>query len=312
MAISRVEIKDFLVFKGDFAVDFCPGVNVLIGGNATGKTTLLREMYGKRNHFYQSNEFAEFRMFFDGKLLAELVTPSPIKDSRSGSIAYVNTCELNNIVFIPESNIISHSRGLPETVRYGKLNYNISEIGIVEKARVLPSVPKQALVQKIEDIIGAETYLAPDGQSFVVKRKDLNYEIELLFEASGYQKFALLALLIHNEQISPGTILFWDEPENSLNPELVPKLVDILLELAQNGVQIFIATHDYNLARYFDVRKNKDIPVMFHGLTKIANGQIVCDSSPEYIKLPNNLLEIASADLFKAVVNDAMETEDND
>jgi energy-coupling factor transporter ATP-binding protein EcfA2 len=41
-AITRVEIEDFLVFKGKFAADFCPGVNVLIGGNGTGKTTLMK------------------------------------------------------------------------------------------------------------------------------------------------------------------------------------------------------------------------------------------------------------------------------
>jgi recombinational DNA repair ATPase RecF len=45
MAIDRVEIKDFLVFKGDFAIDFSPGVNVLIGGNGTGKTSLLKVLY---------------------------------------------------------------------------------------------------------------------------------------------------------------------------------------------------------------------------------------------------------------------------
>ena len=45
MAIKRIEVKDFLVFKGEFTVDFCPGVNVIIGGNATGKTTLLKALY---------------------------------------------------------------------------------------------------------------------------------------------------------------------------------------------------------------------------------------------------------------------------
>ncbi|MDR1135793.1 MAG: ATP-binding protein [Clostridiales Family XIII bacterium] len=46
MAINRVEIKDFLVFKGEFTMDFCPGVNVFIGSNGTGKTTLLKTLYG--------------------------------------------------------------------------------------------------------------------------------------------------------------------------------------------------------------------------------------------------------------------------
>ena len=45
MAIDRVEISDFLVFKGKFVTSFCPGVNVLIGENGTGKTTLLKLLY---------------------------------------------------------------------------------------------------------------------------------------------------------------------------------------------------------------------------------------------------------------------------
>ena len=45
MAIINVEIEDFLLFKSKFAVDFCFGVNVLIGGNGTGKTTLMKAMY---------------------------------------------------------------------------------------------------------------------------------------------------------------------------------------------------------------------------------------------------------------------------
>jgi DNA repair ATPase RecN len=45
MAINRIEIKDFLVFRSEFTADFCSGVNVLTGGNGTGKTTLLKTLY---------------------------------------------------------------------------------------------------------------------------------------------------------------------------------------------------------------------------------------------------------------------------
>jgi len=119
-------------------------------------------------------------------------------------------------------------------------------------------------------------------------------------------------LLVTSGQLESGSVLFWDEPENSLNPALVPVLVDILLELSRNGVQIFIATHDYNFARYFDIRKDKSITVMFHNLSKTRELEIICSSSPNYIELPDNHLEKASADLFKAVVADAMEVEDDD
>ncbi|HCC37985.1 MAG TPA: AAA family ATPase, partial [Treponema sp.] len=131
-------------------------------------------------------------------------------------------------------------------------------------------------------------------------------KIPFSLEASGFRKFGLLWKLLRNGLLESGSILFWDEPENSLNPELIPVLVDILLELSKNGVQIFLATHDYNLARYFDIRKNKDIPVLFHNLSKKESEQIVCESSPKYLKLSDNLFEKASADLFEAVVSDTM------
>jgi len=62
MAINRVEIKDFLLFKGEFATDFGTGVNVLIGGNGTGKTTLMKVMYrlcngGKNGKTRSTEEF---------------------------------------------------------------------------------------------------------------------------------------------------------------------------------------------------------------------------------------------------------------
>jgi signal recognition particle GTPase len=44
-AITGVEIKESSAFKGGFIADFCPSINVLIGGNGSGKTTILRKLY---------------------------------------------------------------------------------------------------------------------------------------------------------------------------------------------------------------------------------------------------------------------------
>ncbi len=33
MSIKRVVLQNYLVFKGEIELNFCPGVNVLIGGN---------------------------------------------------------------------------------------------------------------------------------------------------------------------------------------------------------------------------------------------------------------------------------------
>lgn len=69
-----------------------------------------------------------------------------------------------------------------------------------------------------------------------------------------------------------GTILLWDEPEANLNPELYPLVVEILLELQKNGVQIFVATHSYNFAKYLEIRCTSKEQVMFHNLYKGNSG----------------------------------------
>ena len=51
---------------------------------------------------------------------------------------------------------------------------------------------------------------------------------------------------------------------------------------------------------------------MFHNFLKDDSGHISCVSSEEYVKIPHNLLESSSADLFKAVVADALEVDDNE
>ncbi len=43
MDVERVELRDFRLYE-DLAVDLCPGLNILIGPNASGKTTVLEAL----------------------------------------------------------------------------------------------------------------------------------------------------------------------------------------------------------------------------------------------------------------------------
>jgi predicted ATPase len=322
MAVSRLEIEDFLVFNGKFAINFCPNVNVLIGGNCTGKTTLLKVMYAfcniststifngssleinqpfivksyftqVRGHVDQSNslngkltmydsEKRELSIALDSNLVSESIQLS------SNGEQLKQWVEGNFVsVFIPEKDMLSNSRGLPETFEYGNAQFTRTEVDIIKKARILANSPEQPLYTKICQAIGAEP--ENDGQSFYMKHKSLKDRIPFSLEASGYRKFGLLATLIRNEQIKSGSILFWDEPENSLNPELVPVLVDILLDLSREGVQIFIATHSEIFARYFAVKRKKEDNVMFYSLCK--NGeQVKKNESDRFDLLESNNL----------------------
>ena len=71
--------------------------------------------------------------------------------------------------------------------------------------------------------------------------------LEVELAAEGFRKLGILQRLIENGHILPNATgpLFWDEPESNLNPSLMKQLVIILLEMAREGQQIFLATHDY-------------------------------------------------------------------
>ena len=100
---------------------------------------------------------------------------------------------------------------------------------------------------------------------FYIQKKD-GRKVDFSLEAEGYRKFGLLWKLIRNGLLEPGSILLWDEPEANLTPEMYPVLADVLLELQKNGVQMFIATHSYNFAKYLEIRREKQHQVQFHNL----------------------------------------------
>jgi ABC-type polar amino acid transport system ATPase subunit len=281
MAINRVTITEkYLVFSPGLSIDFCSGVNVLIGGNGTGKTTLMKLMY---------------------KTNAETQT------------LYANVEEdVTNYVYIPEKDILEHAKGLLTFIEQKETGFGELYKNVLVAAQDVPtktqSAMQKSIAEKISSVIGGHVeWVQGEGTFYTIKTDGTR--ISFANEASGFKKIGFLGLLIASGQLEKGSVLFWDEPENSLNPEIVPLLVDILLELAESGVQVFISTHDYNFARYFDVRKNRGIPVMFHNFSRADVGDILCISSERYTNIPDNNLERASAKLFNRVVANAMGVE---
>lgn len=257
-------------------------------------------------HLEPKNELnGKLKISAKGKTLSVLVDPYLISES----IRFLPTdpkqvaeqlkqWHLANLisVFVPEKDMLSNSKGLPETYEFGNAQFTQTEIDIIKKARVLPSAPEQPLYKKICKMISAEP--ENDGQDFYMKRSELENKIPFSMEASGYRKLGLLAILIRNEQIKPGSILFWDEPENSLNPEWYSPLADILLELSRNCIQIFIATHNEILASYLMVNKQKGDSVDFYSLHKCGE-KIELDSNDRFDLLSHNNLTSEPVRLYE-------------
>ena len=285
MAINRVEIRDFLVFKGVFAVDFCPGVNVLIGGNGTGKTSLLKALYENVKalavHRSISGSPRKTALSFGEETEQYGNVRTSMDSGYDGRSAY-----------IPEKDILEHAKGLLTFIEQKQTGFDHVYRDVLIAAQDVPmqlqSELQVSIGQKIAAIIGGKMEWDKGEGTFYTARTD-GSRIPFATEASGYKKLGFLGLLISSGQLESGSILFWDEPENSLNPEFVSMLVEILLELSRNSVQIFLATHSEIFASYFAVNRRKNDHVMFYSLYKDSD-QIKADASDRFdLLVPNNL-----------------------
>lgn len=126
--------------------------------------------------------------------------------------------------------------------------------------------------------------------------------------AEGVRKLGVLQLLLENQQLNPGVsgTLFWDEPETNMNPKLMRLLVEVLLELARNGQQIVLATHDYVLLKWFDLLadKGKGDHVQYHALYRAEGlSGIKIESVDAYHLLDKNAISNVFSDLYDAEID---------
>ena len=129
--------------------------------------------------------------------------------------------------------------------------------------------------------------------------------------AEGFRKIGVLQRLLGNGSLNPGSTgpLLWDEPESNLNPKLMKDLVQVLLELARNGQQVILATHDYVLLKWFDLLmdKGKGDQVAFHSLYREPGGEdIKNESQSDYSIVGRSAISNTFAELYDEDVKRAL------
>lgn len=283
-----------------FILNFCDGINVIMGENGVGKTTILKMIYaatqwsvpkkeaGKTQHLihFFSNNLSDVDMLknkSDGGYSYFEVSDGIHKFT--DSLSHKDSSDFDdwfglNIqsIFIPTMEMLSHSQGLLALNQKYKLPFDGTQMDIIvnaslPEARELP-VYMEAVLNQISQAIDGTVIMEND--IFYVLKKD-GRKINFSLEAEGLRKLGLLWKLIRNGLLEKGTVLLWDEPEANLNPELFPFVVEILLELEKAGIQIFVATHSYNLAKYFEIRRMRKEQVEYHNLYK-ASSEAVSES----------------------------------
>ncbi|HEX2572384.1 MAG TPA: AAA family ATPase [Polyangia bacterium] len=323
MAISKLEVTNFTVFRGQRHFEFARGINVFIGENATGKSHLLKLLYAveaaiwdQQTHGKQARNVkfgpleAHLKGLFRVESLDALVSRGCTKAGarvdweHGGRVAFtlgvedvspaLSTSALaQRPVFLPTREMLSVFPGFAETIRNRELEFDETYIHLAD-ALNLPNLKGDALTRakpllaQVEDALGGRE--EEKGGRFYVTLDEETFEAHLV--AEGLRKVATLARLIRNGRISKETVLLWDEPETNLNPVLMRKVVAVLLALARGGVQVFLASHDYLLTQTLSLEAEHPQPglppMRFIGLTRVRNGAVEVEQADTIAGIQHN------------------------
>lgn len=214
-------------------------------------------------------------------------------------------------VFIPAKEILSHSYNLNAAVAMNNVFFDDTYLDVINAAKIKVSSGKDAAIKKtllsqIEAIIEGKVFFDKERDEFYLKHGNTKIEFNLV--AEGIRKIALLWQLVKNGVLVSGSVLFWDEPEANINPIHIPIIAEILLNLQQNGVQIFISTHDYFLNKYLEVKRQTSDKVMFHSFFYDEDHTVAVESSPHFKELTHNSILDTFISLYQKEIDKVMES----
>lgn len=328
--ITKLQLDKFTAFES-LDMEVSKGINILIGENGTGKTHIMKTIYSaccvipqKENRTFVQKLESVFLPDSIGRLVKRSVGRGSgsitIKRNDGGEIRCEITSlnkptisekkwrkdELINATYIPVKDMLANAPGFRSL--YATKNIHFEEIysDIIDKAlspipRGKPTPERKKLTDLLSKSISGK--VVTKQEEFYLQNKQGKLEFTLL--AEGFRKLGLLYILIQNETLSNGSILFWDEPETNLNPKLAKTVVKILVELQRQGVQIFIATHDYVLLKEFDMAIKEKDEIVYHSLYK-EDDTIKHSSTTNYLEINPNPIDEAFDDILDREITKGM------
>lgn len=342
MKINQLKLENYTIFS-ELNIKFDSGINIFVGENGTGKTHILKLLYSASQSSKVNTSFPHkivSTMLPDDYKISRLVTRNRGNHSalvsvnaynEGSNISRVLSLEFSNktkkwdatvkgketwerefkdvsSIFIPAKEILSNSYNLISAVEKNNVMFDDTYLDIINSAKIDVSVGRNSLerdkkLQRIEQIIAGKVLYNPLKDEFYLKKGNSKQEFNLV--AEGIRKMALLWQLVKNGTLENGSILFWDEPEANINPSNIPVIVELLLELQKSGVQIFVSTHDYMLAKYFETRKKDGNSILFHSLNRVDD-TVEYSFNEKFGNLKNNVI-IQS---FESLLNEIYDLED--
>lgn len=283
--IDSVAAESFGPFA-NVIVDFSPRLNVIVGDNGTGKSQLLKLLYaatvplvgkgGPPSKKGLGRELADrlvgvFRPDSLGRLTNRVQGRSratvtvkfhhigePLRFSFASNSRSEVTVDKrpakplsDTPVFLPTRELMSIYPGFVSLFNERELEFDETwrdTADLLGRAPLRGPRSQMAahVLQPIESILGGR--VQDWNGRFVLNRPGVgNFEMHLV--AEGLRKLAMIVRLVQSGVLLEGGYLFWDEPEANLNPRSLRRVAEMIIALAQSGVQVFVATHSVFLLR---------------------------------------------------------------
>jgi ABC-type multidrug transport system ATPase subunit len=333
--ITSIEIENFTVFKKE-NLEFSESLNIVIGENGLGKTHLLKllaALVSSYNLFSFNIDFKSFtdnlkitiqstlNSVFKADYLHHLISNREVESNiklnmNSNYIGFSINSEgevtpskhsISSIgkrfAFIPAKEILSFYEGfIPlhenRETSFDEIYYNLARslsLPVLKNIEYHPVEYKVLL--KLEEILEGKIVLE-NGRFYLLQN---NRKTEISLIAEGFRKIGMIAQLLANGSLNKNSILFWDEPETNLNPRLIRKMAEVLVELSRAGMQIFIATHSLFLVKEIEILRNKQDKVKYFSLGLNEDKEVRVSQSEEFEYLEDIVIldeELAQDDRF--------------
>jgi len=176
-------------------------------------------------------------------------------------------------IFIPPKEVLSYAKGLVQV--YKEREFEIEEIypDLADLLQLPLRRGATSLDRKVGETlhsVGIERVrLERDGRFYLRVREPSQLgtsDLEAPLVAEGLRKLATIYVLVKNGVLRRGNFLFWDEPEVNINPSVTKLLINLIGAFSSEGIQVWVATHDYFVLKYADMLlKEKKFFSLFWG-----------------------------------------------
>lgn len=272
--LDKIELKNFGPLTNIHWANLGQ-INLVIGGNGSGKTFLLKALYSamrtledykrgddqrtaaeilaeKLYWTFQSDKIGDLvtkgadaalscSVEFDGRLFYYSFGKDTTKQISSQENHVLP--RTSNSIFLPAKEVLSlHQIILKSREQDKTFGFDDTYLDLARALRQSPTSGKHFAEfgksrQSLEDILGGKVEYDDASGRWQFKKGNQKFPIGVT--AEGIKKIAILDTLLGNRYIDTHSIIFIDEPESALHPVAISQLLNIISVLAERGIQFF-------------------------------------------------------------------------